>query len=240
VGKRTFNRISAPDANSCASCHNAPYGIVGGGGDFVTNVFLLGQRFDFMSFNASETLPTHGAVDETGKPATLQTAADLRSTTGMFGAGDLEMLARQRTESFSARDRIGCSQADATNLRRCGPSMTGSASEEFSGVGDVAMADRSNLRRLHRDDRSGLAVERRELDLERVAVLIGVNHRSDVSRLQAFLWDGRRQHHAVEFLDHRRSSLLTRIRSYQTRGILSAFDDPDGSENILSRAAGRA
>ena len=29
---RNFNRISAPDANSCASCHNAPYGIVGGGG----------------------------------------------------------------------------------------------------------------------------------------------------------------------------------------------------------------
>ena len=27
VGARAFNRISAPDANSCAGCHNAPYGI---------------------------------------------------------------------------------------------------------------------------------------------------------------------------------------------------------------------
>src|SRR5262245_28172507 len=45
---RAFNRISGPDSNSCAGCHNAPYGIAGGGGDFVTNVFLLGQRFDFL------------------------------------------------------------------------------------------------------------------------------------------------------------------------------------------------
>src|SRR5262245_30419614 len=47
VGKRAFNRVSAPDANSCAGCHNLPYGIVGGSGDFVTNVFVLGQRLDF-------------------------------------------------------------------------------------------------------------------------------------------------------------------------------------------------
>src|SRR5437588_253509 len=28
---RNFNRISAPDANSCAGCHNLPFGIPGGG-----------------------------------------------------------------------------------------------------------------------------------------------------------------------------------------------------------------
>src|SRR6185436_14519186 len=30
TGSRAFNRISAPDANSCAGCHNSPYGIPGG------------------------------------------------------------------------------------------------------------------------------------------------------------------------------------------------------------------
>src|SRR5204863_957983 len=100
TGARFSNRVSAPDANSCASCHNAPYGIVGGGGDFVTSVFLLGQRFDFMTFDPEDTLVTRGAVDETGKPATLQTAADLRATTGMFGAGYLEMLSRQMTDEL--------------------------------------------------------------------------------------------------------------------------------------------
>ena len=105
---RAFNRISGPDANSCAGCHNAPHGISGGGGDFVTNVFLLGQRFDFITFDPKDTLPTRGTVDETGQPATLQTAADLRATPGMFGAGYLEMLARQITEELQrVRDRLG-------------------------------------------------------------------------------------------------------------------------------------
>lgn len=102
-GDRAFNRLSAPDANSCAGCHNAPYGISGGGGDFVTNVFLLGQRFDFMTFDPNDTLPTRGTIDETGKPVSLQTAADLRATTGMFGSGYLEMLARQMTEELQLR-----------------------------------------------------------------------------------------------------------------------------------------
>src|SRR5205814_1338445 len=90
-GLHAFNRISGPDANSCAGCHNAPYGIAGGGGDFVTNVFLLGQRFDFITFDPKDTLPTRGTLDEAGQTATLQTVADLRATTGMFGAGYLEM-----------------------------------------------------------------------------------------------------------------------------------------------------
>src|SRR5438477_2341048 len=82
TGTRAFNRISAPDANSCAGCHNAPYRISGGGGDVVTNVFVLGQRFDFMTFDRDDTLPTRGAVDETGKPVSLLDAADSRATTG--------------------------------------------------------------------------------------------------------------------------------------------------------------
>jgi cytochrome c peroxidase len=100
VGARAFNRISAPDANSCAGCHNAPYGISGGSGDFVTNVSLLGQRFDFITFDPSDKLPTRGTVDESGQAATMQTVADSRRTTGMFGAGYLEMLARQMTEEL--------------------------------------------------------------------------------------------------------------------------------------------
>jgi hypothetical protein len=107
VGARSFNRVSAPDANSCYGCHNEPYGIAGGGGDFVTNVFVLGQRFDFLTFDSSDRIPTRGAVDEEQKSGTLQTAANLRRTTGMFGAGYLEMLARQMTAELQAtRDSL--------------------------------------------------------------------------------------------------------------------------------------
>ncbi len=102
VGARQFNRLSGPDANSCAGCHNAPHGISGGGGDFVTNVFVLGQRFDFVTLDARDTVSTKGTTDERGQPASLQSVANLRATTGLFGAGYLEMVARQMTADLQA------------------------------------------------------------------------------------------------------------------------------------------
>ena len=92
-----FNRISGPDSNSCAGCHNVPFGIPGGGGDIVANVFVLGQRFDFATMDGNDFVPTRGAVDETGKAVTFQSIANSRATLGMFGSGYIEMLARQIT-----------------------------------------------------------------------------------------------------------------------------------------------
>jgi len=101
---RNFNRISAPDSNSCSGCHNIP--VVGGGGDIVANVFVLGQRFDFATFDGNETLMDAGAVDESSSVVTLQSIANSRATIGMFGSGYIEMLARQMTADLqSIRDR---------------------------------------------------------------------------------------------------------------------------------------
>lgn len=94
---RSFNRISGPDANSCAGCHNHPYGIAGGSGDFVTNVFVLAQRFDFVSFDNDDPVSTKGSKDENLRSVTPDDVGNLRRTTGLFGAGYLEMLARQLT-----------------------------------------------------------------------------------------------------------------------------------------------
>ncbi|HKR95087.1 MAG TPA: thiol oxidoreductase, partial [Candidatus Angelobacter sp.] len=101
-GPRGWSRISGPDSNSCAGCHNAPYGIPGGGGDLATGVFVLSQRFDFVTFDPKDKLPTRGAVDERGRPVTMQALANFRATTGMFGSGYLEMLAREMTEDLQA------------------------------------------------------------------------------------------------------------------------------------------
>ena len=96
---RNFNRISAPDANSCAGCHNLPR--PGGGGDIVANVFVLGQRFDFINFD-DDPLPLVSSADESGKFTTLDEAANSRATLGMFGSGYIEMLARQMTAEMRA------------------------------------------------------------------------------------------------------------------------------------------
>ncbi|PYJ03343.1 MAG: thiol oxidoreductase, partial [Verrucomicrobia bacterium] len=100
VFPRNFNRLSAPDANSCAGCHAQPFGIAGGGGDIVANVFVLGQRFDFLTFDPFDKLPTKGSADEIGRPVIQQTAANSRATLGMWGAGYIEMLARQITRDL--------------------------------------------------------------------------------------------------------------------------------------------
>ena len=105
VFPRDFNRVSAPDANSCKGCHNVPRS--GGGGDIVTNVFVLGQRFDFATFDGADPVPTRGAADEAGDPVVLQDIANSRNTLGMFGSGYIEMLARQMTADLQAiRDAI--------------------------------------------------------------------------------------------------------------------------------------
>ncbi len=95
VFPRNFNRISAPDANSCHGCHAQPR--LGGGGDIVTNVFVLGQRFDFATGDADDLIATRGSRDELGRLVTLQSIANERATLGMFGSGFIEMLAREMT-----------------------------------------------------------------------------------------------------------------------------------------------
>jgi hypothetical protein len=100
VFPRNFDRVSSPDANACSGCHNAPF--AGGGGDRVTEVFVLGQRFDRLSFNHDEGIPLRGAVDESGKFVTMENATNDRKTIGMNGAGFLEMVARQMTADLQA------------------------------------------------------------------------------------------------------------------------------------------
>lgn len=108
VFPRNFNRVSAPDANSCAGCHNAPFGIAGGGGDIVANVFVLGHRFDFATMNlVPDGFATKGTTDEKGLAINLQSIGNSRNTLGMFGSGYIEMLARQITADLQAiRDSI--------------------------------------------------------------------------------------------------------------------------------------
>jgi hypothetical protein len=72
-----FIRTSAPDANACAGCHNQPRS--GGAGDFVANVFVLAQARDPVTDSVS---PAFG---------------NERNTLGIFGAGAIEMLAREMT-----------------------------------------------------------------------------------------------------------------------------------------------
>jgi hypothetical protein len=77
--------------------------VSGAGGDRVTEVFVLAQRFDHLTFDHNDGVVTRGAVDESGKFVTLDNATDDRKTIGMNGSGFVEMLARQMTADLQAR-----------------------------------------------------------------------------------------------------------------------------------------
>jgi hypothetical protein len=68
----------------------------------VTEVFVLAQRFDRLTFDPSDGITTRGAVDEAGKLVTIENATNDRKTIGMNGSGYIEMLARQMTADLKA------------------------------------------------------------------------------------------------------------------------------------------
>jgi len=78
-----LTRISGPDAMACASCHINPR--VGGSGDFAANVFVGAH------FMASPSTSTDNAI------------TNERNTTGLFGSGVVEALAKEI--SIELRDK---------------------------------------------------------------------------------------------------------------------------------------
>ena len=89
---QNFNRISGPDANSCITCHNLPR--AGGGGDNATNVFADADRLAFVNFDGGE--------GDQFESQTLEGVGLERNAPGMFGAGFIEMLAREMTVDLQA------------------------------------------------------------------------------------------------------------------------------------------
>lgn len=87
-----FNRVSGPDANSCASCHTIP--ILGGGGDNASNVFVLADRLEFVNFD--------GGAGDGGERHALKTVGNERTSVSLFGAGYVELLAREMTADLHA------------------------------------------------------------------------------------------------------------------------------------------
>ena len=77
---QSFQRLPGSDANACSSCHNDP--IVGGGGDFVTNVFVS-EGFTNADFDTTDPQ-----------------FSNERNTNHLMGAGLIELLAREMTATL--------------------------------------------------------------------------------------------------------------------------------------------
>ncbi|MEM8813144.1 MAG: di-heme oxidoredictase family protein [Pseudomonadota bacterium] len=80
--EQTFQRLSGLDAGTCATCHRDP--IIGGSGDFALNAFVVDGvvRPDFDTTNPE--------------------LSNERNTNHLFGAGLVELLAREMTRDLQA------------------------------------------------------------------------------------------------------------------------------------------
>ena len=95
-----FTRTSGPDSNSCAGCHNDP--VVGGSGDFVTDVFVS-EGFESAQFDSVD--PSFSSE---------------RHTTSLMGSGLVELLAREMTADLQAQraDAVAEARASASAIRQ--------------------------------------------------------------------------------------------------------------------------
>lgn len=78
--KSDFARTSGPDASACASCHNEP--LAGGAGDFAANVFVS-EGFNNSDFDSTDPQ-----------------FSNERGTNHLFGAGLIELLAREMSKEL--------------------------------------------------------------------------------------------------------------------------------------------
>ena len=92
--QQAFFRTAGPDAGSCAACHNQPAS--GGAGDFVANVFAS-EGFESADFDSLDP----------------QFSSE-RGTNHLFGAGLVELLAREMSLELQSRRNEALSKARDT------------------------------------------------------------------------------------------------------------------------------
>ena len=91
-----FARTAGLDANACSSCHNVP--VVGGAGDFSANVFVS-EGFQHSDFDTTDPQ-----------------FSNERNTNHLFGAGLVELLAREMTSSLIAQRHQALLEAKSTKI----------------------------------------------------------------------------------------------------------------------------
>jgi len=92
--KNMFARTAGLDANACSSCHNLP--TVGGAGDFVSNVFVS-EGFQLADFDSTDPQ-----------------FSNERNTNHLFGAGLVELLAREMSAELAELRKAGLFKARST------------------------------------------------------------------------------------------------------------------------------
>lgn len=100
-----FALFATPTVTSCRACHNVPYTLAGGAGEMVTNVIVVRKP-------GTPSSPLH-------KNRLDDVIVNLSKPPSLFGAGFVEMLARQLSDDLTVQ-RDGLAPGQSTGLESQG------------------------------------------------------------------------------------------------------------------------
>ncbi|RLQ87138.1 di-heme oxidoredictase family protein [Notoacmeibacter ruber] len=159
-----FQRLAGMDSNSCASCHRDPN--PGGAGDFSVNVFVS-EGFNQADFDTTDPQ-----------------FSNERNTNHLFGAGLVELLAREMTADLQAIREEALIEA-----RRSGESVTKPLSTKGVDFGTIMAAPDGMI------DLSGL--DGVDTDL----VIRPFGHKGVMTSLRQFSVNAANHHHGMQAVE---------------------------------------
>ncbi len=159
--RQAFSRTAGVDANACASCHNVP--AIGGAGDFTANVFVS-EGFQQSEFDSTDPQ-----------------FSNERNTNHLFGAGLIELLAREMSAELAAQRQDALTKARTTDTIVTVKLVSKSVSFGTVVVHPDGLVDTRNLQGIDTD-----------------LVIRPFSHKGVMTSLRQFTINALNQHHGMQ------------------------------------------
>ena len=199
AARDAFSRTAGLDANACASCHHQP--IVGGAGDFAANVFV------------SEGF-VHSDFDTTDPQFSNE-----RNTNHLFGAGLVELLAREMTAELHAlRDQA------LARARRTGTVVEQALLTKGVEFGHLQV------------EPDGIVDTGRVVGVDTDLVVRPFSHKGVMTSLRQFTINALNHHHGIQ-APERFGARWTGTTDHDQDGVIDEISDGDVSALVAWQAA---
>jgi len=196
--KNAFARTAGLDANACSGCHNQP--VIGGAGEFVANVFVS-EGFQLADFDSTDPQ-----------------FSNERNTNHLFGAGLIELLAREMSHELARLRESGLKQA-----RLSGKPVTVELTTKGVHFGKLIVQPDG-------------VVDTRKLDgIDTDLVIKPFSQKGVITSLRQFTVNALNHHHGMQAAE-RFGARWTGTNDFDEDGVQSEIDDGDVSAMVLWQA----
>lgn len=197
--KNEFARTAGLDANACSSCHNLPE--MGGAGDFVANVFVS-EGFQLADFDSTDPQ-----------------FSNERNTNHLFGAGLVELLAREMSLELSKLREAALQEA-----RSSGKTITAELTTKGINFGKLDV---------HPDG----VVDTRQLEgIDTDLIIKPFSQKGVITSLRQFTVNALNHHHGMQ-ANERFGARWTGTNDFDEDGIDSEISAADVSALVLWQAS---